>query len=206
MVGRAWVFYSKGAELSQAKPVLTIFVSIDWFLSRLSAPSEIARSLFEKADLDNNKTLEKDEVKKILKRMQINIDNKTLNAKFEAFDKDKNGVFDRKEFDLFIQSLLRKKELTTLFTKHAKDYQGIDDEYVMRVKELVNFYHEEQKMSITEQDALDIINQIKKGSVSAYHDNKKLPKISFYDFGTLIFSNWNLIFNSEHTEVYQVTL
>jgi len=164
----------------------------------------MARDLFDKADLDNNKMLEKDEIKKILKRMQINIDNKTINARFEAFDKDKNGSIDRKEFDAFIQSLLRKNELSKLFATYSREYKGHDDEPTMTAQELMIFYKVEQKVELSEQEANEIIHQIKKGSVSAFHNYKKIPKISFYDFGTLIFSNWNLAFNPEHVEVYMV--
>lgn len=139
-----------------------------------------------------------------MKRMRVNIDDKTLNQRFQGFDKVKNGTIDRKGFDTFIQTLLRKQELFKLFTQYALGYKGIDDEPVMTIQELMNFYREEQKTDITEKEALEIVNWLKKGSVSTFHNFKKIPKLSFYDFGTLIFSNQNLIFNSEHAHVYQV--
>jgi Ca2+-binding EF-hand superfamily protein len=164
----------------------------------------MAHQLFDKADLDGNNVLEKNEIKKILKQMQMKIDNKTLNAKIEAFDTDKNGTIDKKEFETFIQSLLRKKELSGLFKRYSRDYKETDDEPVMTAEELVVFYKEEQKMTITQPEAVEIILQIKKGSVSASQNYKDVPKLSFYDFGTLIFSNWNLAFNPEHTGIYMV--
>lgn len=136
--------------------------------------------------------------------MQINIDSKTLNQKFEAFDKDKNGTIDKKEFFQFVQSLMRKPELLPLFTKYASGYKGDDDEPVMSAQELVRFYKEEQKMQIPEQEALEIITRFKKGSVSTYPQFEQIPKMSFYNFNNLLFSNCNLIFNADHSLVYQV--
>jgi Ca2+-binding EF-hand superfamily protein len=172
----------------------------------MNSVGEIARNLFSKADLNDDNILNKDEMRKIMKQMQINIDNKTFNQKFEAFDKDKNGVIDKKEFNNFIQTLMRKPELLPLFKKYASEYNGVDDAPVMTPQELVRFYKEEQKMEILEQEALEIIDKLKNGSVSSYANFEKIHRMSFYDFSALIFSNVNLIFNSEHVNVYQVAV
>ena len=156
VVGGAWIFHSKGAWTSKDKIVRVLVLwshryMISFYFFRISSPAVIARDLFDKADVNNDKLLEKDEIKQILKKMQISIDNKTLNARFSAFDKDKNGVFDKREFDLFIQSLLRKNELIPLFSKYAKDYNGVDDMSVMATDELIRFYKEEQNTILSDE-------------------------------------------------------
>lgn len=165
----------------------------------------MARNYFEKADQDDNRSLDKNEIKKILKKMQISIDNKTLEARFNAFDHDKNGTFDMKEFEKFVQYLLRKPELLGLFKQYAKAYNGVDDQPVMTAAELAKFYKQEQKIDLAEQEAENIISRLKNNSVTPLHrDYKQVQKVSFYDFGTLIFSDLNLAFKSEHHGVYQV--
>ena len=47
--------------------------------------------------------------------MQVQINKKALDEKFQEFDIDNNGTIDKKEFDIFMQDMLKKEELKPVF-------------------------------------------------------------------------------------------
>lgn len=166
----------------------------------------MARELFEVADKDGDQKLNKEEVRKFLKTNQIDISKKEFNDRFDAFDIDKNGTIDQKEFIILMQNLQRKEELLPVFTKYAKEYNGKDDEPVMSISELIQFYKYEQATDLSQDQAKEFFELLKKVSVSGNPQNQRIEKISFHDFGTLIFSDWNSAFNPQHRQVHMVRI
>ena len=164
--------------------------------------SAIGNEVFSKADKDGSKTLTKDEVKKMLREMQLNVDKKSFNEIYQKFDADKNGLLDKNEFNLFLQTLMEKKELISLFKKYAKAFdENKKSEPCMTFEELQKFYSIEQNYNLQLDEIKETASMIK--SDPAFKGSNK-DLISFYEFSSLIFSEWNTIFNPKRKEVFQV--
>ena len=96
----------------------------------------------------------------------------------------------------FLHELLYKDELLSLFYNYstlAKNIQVLQgDEGIMAFNELKNFFLEEQKQEISTD------------SIRESFSNFAFENISFYIFGSLLFSDFNSIFNPEKEKIYQV--
>ncbi len=159
--------------------------------------------VFNKADKDGDKTLTKDEVRKMLREMQLSVDKKSFNEIYQKFDIDKNGLLDRNEFNLFIQTLMEKKELIPLFQKYAKAFdEKKKNEPCMTIEELQQFYYSEQHLHLKVEEIKEIASIIKEEDPAFAQSKTEL--ISFYEFSSLIFSNWNEVFNPRRKEIFQV--
>ena len=158
----------------------------------------LAREIFNRADLDGTKNLDKGEVKDMLKGLQIYVKNKEIDSFFQKYDVDKNKKIDIKEFEVFVTELLRKEELAPLFKQYCSLYhEKRYSEPAMNLFELLNFFQQEQGQAIT----LATLRKLNK-SFESIQATK--PCISFDFFCNLIFSQRNTIFNPEYSYKYQV--
>ena len=158
----------------------------------------LAREIFNRADIDGTKSLDKSEVRGMLKGLQIYVKNKEIDSFFEMYDIDKNKRIDIKEFEVFVTELLRKEELLPLFKKCcALHGERRRSEPSMTLLELLKFFQEEQTQSIT-------LATLRKLNTNFEVIPATKPCISFDFFCTLIFSQRNTIFNPEHSYNYQV--
>lgn len=165
----------------------------------------MAKDIFNKADRDGSKQLSKDEMKKILRELQIDADQKYFKEIYKQYDADGNGLMDKKEFDHMLKALFEKKELIPLFKTYAKKFDETKkDEPCMTFQELQQFYKIEQNVEATVEELSKIFEMINKENPAADEATGATQMISFYDFSTIIFSRWNLIFNPEKSGVYQV--
>ena len=157
----------------------------------------LAREIFNRADIDGTKSLDKVEVRGMLRSLQIYVKNKEIDSFFEAYDMDKNGRIEIKEFEVFVTELLRKEELMPLFEKYcALQSQRRESEPSMTLSELLRFFQEEQAQSI-------MLVTLRKLNTNFENIGETKPCISFDFFCTLIFSQKNTIFNPEHSYQYQ---
>lgn len=158
----------------------------------------IARDIFIRADIDGTKALDKNEIRMMLKELQIYVKNKEITAIFERYDSDKNAKIDMQEFETFITELFRKEELIPIFEKYAPNFRdGEYDQPVMSLFELLKFFNDEQKQMVT-------LASLRKIHKSFEHINATKSCISFDVFGSLIFSLKNTIFNPNNSYQYQV--
>jgi len=156
--------------------------------------------MFLKADVDGTKTLDRNEVKELLKDLQLYMRNKEINGIFEKYDSNKDNKIDIDEFETFVIELTRKKELLPIFRKYASHY--IPGEFVepaMNLFDLMKFFHVEQKQMIT-------LDDLRRLSPTFEHTNSLKPCISFDSFGNIIFSLRNTIFDPDKSYLYQVIL
>lgn len=158
----------------------------------------LIREMFLKADTDGTKTLDKGEVKELLKSLQIYMRNKEINQIFEKYDADKNKKIDMQEFENFVIEMTRKMELLPLYRQYAALYvEGEYQEPSMTLFELLKFFSVEQNQIIN-------LETLRKLSDSFAHISATKPCISFDFFGVIIFSSRNTIFNSDMSYIYQV--
>ena len=163
----------------------------------------ISADVFSKADKDGSKTLTKDEVRKLLREMQLNVDRKAFNDIFQTFDADKNGMLDKKEFYLFLHTLMEKKELIPIFKKYAKAFdEKKKNEPCMTFEELQQFYLKEQHTNLSLDELKEMAEIIRKDDPTVNQSNEDF--LSFYDFSALIFSLWNTVFDPLRREIFQV--
>jgi len=154
--------------------------------------------MFLKADVDGTKTLDRNEVRELLKGLQIYMRNKEINALFDKYDSNKDNKIDIEEFETFVIELTRKKELLPIYRKYASQYEeGEFSEPSMNLFDLLKFFHVEQKQMITLED-------LRRLSPSFEHTNSMKVCISFDFFGNIIFSLRNTIFLPEKSYLYQV--
>lgn len=155
--------------------------------------------MFLRADVDGTKTLDRNEVRDLLKDLQLYMRNKEINAIFDKYDNNKDNKIDIEEFETFVIELARKKELLPIFRKYASHY--VEGNFIgpaMNLFDLLKFFHVEQKQTLTLED-------LRRLSPNFEHTNSTKPCISFDFFGNIIFSLRNTIFDSDKSYLYQVT-
>ena len=124
--------------------------------------------------------------------------NRKLNDIIDKYDTNKNGTIDFEEFKELVKLLLRKDELIPLFQKYTVGWLKEDyDSPAMTLIELLRFFQEEQKQELT-------IDEIRKLHSSFKDVSPAKPCISFDQFGDLLFSLVNTIFNPERSIGFQV--
>ncbi|EGR27629.1 phosphatidylinositol-specific phospholipase x domain protein [Ichthyophthirius multifiliis] len=158
-----------------------------------------ADMLFIHADKDGNMNLNLQEIKQILKKMQISINKEYLIKLFQENDKNQNGQIDKKEFVEIIRKLSRKTEIQNIFQKYCIQYTGKqedDTKSLMTVIQYQNFSKNEQKESISLLETIHIFK-------SVAHEHQETLRISFQQFSELIFSEKNSIFHPKNEQVYQ---
>ena len=182
----------------------------------------LAQKLFLKADKDGNKTLDFDEVRKILRQLRIEINNEYLVKFFEKYDKDRNKTIDWTEFQEIIDDISLKPELKPVFKKYCLEAKNLKEDdplfnnAQMEFKEFAEFLKKEQKQDLSELEFRKLLGMIhsdftknilaesrKSMSYCEDRDGRKRLAINFSEFCSIIFSRNNEIFEPSKLEVYQ---
>lgn len=137
-------------------------------------------------------------MQKLLKDLQLYVKKNEIDKLFQKYDLNRNDEFEMMEFERMITELYRKSELMPVFKKYASAY--VEGEYetpAMSLFDLVKFFQEEQRQTITIAEARKI------------HPSFEIvfamkPCITFDFFGCLIFSMKNTIINPINSFVHQV--
>ena len=126
----------------------------------------LAQKLFLKADKDGNKTLDFDEVRKILRQLRIEINNEYLVKFFEKYDKDRNKTIDWTEFQEIIDDISLKPELKPVFKKYCLEAKNLKEDdplfnnAQMEFKEFAEFLKKEQKQDLSELEFRKLLGMI----------------------------------------------
>ena len=100
------------------------------------------------ADRDGNNTLDFQEIKELMHRCNININQRALRDAFDSVDVDHNGVLDFDEFLELNERMNYKVELEAAFTFYSSDnpITGVPDRYrrIITPEMFVRFLREEQ--------------------------------------------------------------
>ena len=184
----------------------------------------LARKLFLKADMDGNKKLDFEEVRKILQQLHIEIKHDFLVKFFDKYDKDKNRMIDWKEFQAIIDDISLKPELKPIFLKYCSQIKqnhnnNNNDETDaeqsrMKFEEFQLFLKKEQKQDISEEEFCHLLYLIHSDTPhtgilddlkrkKSFTEEKKKLSINFSEFCSIIFSRNNEIFDPEKLEIYQ---
>ena len=182
----------------------------------------IAKKLFLRADKDGSKTLDFEEIKKILQQLHMEINYQFLLKFFEKYDKDKNKEIDWNEFQEIIDDISLKPELKEVFQEYCKlenkqnmiKNKEIPMETRMQFSEFQNFLRKEQKQEISEEEFCHLLYLIHSDTPRSmilnelndkknFNEEKKQLSINFSEFCTIIFSKNNDIFDPEKLEIYQ---
>jgi phosphatidylinositol phospholipase C delta len=157
--------------------------------------------LWVQADVDNSGTVEFKELAKLLHQLNCQVSDADLKKQYRLFDTDGSGSLDFNEFRRFFASLSERPELRPLFNKYALTNQGGG----MKPSEFANFLSEEQKFTVTEIEAQQLIrantsttssqlsfsdfcrflsnpaaNSLLKPCVSNITDNMNLPMLEYF--------------------------
>ena len=107
--------------------------------------NSIATNLFIRADKDGSHSLDESEVQKMLNELHIKFDKKLVLQYFKEYDKDANGTLDLEEFRGLVQKLMRKPELSKVFSELVNRDDFHDEEELLERHKLEGFYKEHQK-------------------------------------------------------------
>lgn len=118
----------------------------------------VALKAWTKADTNNSGNLNLEEVKKLMKSLNICVNDLEVKQIFDVFDVDKSGSIDKKEFEKLIETLMQKPEIDEIFNQVAggKDFLDADDfRYFMQSSQkqkndediFRNFCNPEEKMT-----------------------------------------------------------
>lgn len=185
----------------------------------------MAQKLFLQADKDGNKTLDLEEIRKILQQLHIDINHQYLVKFFEKYDKDKNNSIDWTEFQEIIDDISLKPELKQVFSRYSNEAKYLNDEKLfsishMEFKEFQEFLRKEQRQEMSEKEfrkLLYLIHADPTNTMNMYsmNDSKKNKSfceeidprdqlsISFSEFCSIIFSKNNELIEPEKLEIYQ---
>ena len=154
-------------------------------------------NLFQDADADRNGTLDLKECRKLVKLMNIEMDNTLVEHIFNLANTDqraKHGVqvLDGHEFLDFIHLLAKRPELEELYMTHCDAHS-----LVMTSKELKRFLEVEQATELSSTDADRLIDRFERSP------SREKGAMTFMGFTALLNSDLFHVMKSEHRTVYQ---
>ncbi|XP_022111015.1 1-phosphatidylinositol 4,5-bisphosphate phosphodiesterase delta-4-like isoform X2 [Acanthaster planci] len=160
------------------------------------------RETFEKADRNQDGSVDFEECMKLLKKMNVKMDKNHAKKLFETADvhthQDAKGktvtkALDAEEFISFYQMVTRRPELVKVF----QEYSGEDDYWTLQ--EFVEFMHEEMKrLQVKPQWCKEIIQKYEPSE-----ECKKRDILSFDGFQLFMKGPNGLLFNPFHSTIYQ---
>ncbi|XP_038047120.1 1-phosphatidylinositol 4,5-bisphosphate phosphodiesterase delta-4-like isoform X2 [Patiria miniata] len=160
------------------------------------------REAFEKADRNQDGSVDFEECLKLLKKMNVKMDKNHAKKLFEKADvrthedakgKTVSNALDAEEFINFYRMVTRRPELVKVF----QEYSGEDDYWTL--EEFVEFMHEEMKrFQIKAPWCKEIIEKYEPSD-----DCRKRNILSFDGFQLFMKGANGLLFNPFHSTVYQ---
>ncbi|XP_061182848.1 1-phosphatidylinositol 4,5-bisphosphate phosphodiesterase eta-1-like isoform X2 [Saccostrea echinata] len=153
------------------------------------------KEAFRMADKNNDGSLDFEEILKLLKQLNADMDKKYVQTLFDKADTTKTygkPVLDAEEFVKFYHMLTERPEIDEIFMKYddGKGYWTFTD--------LCKFFYHEQKLDLTEDQSKELI--------AAFEPQKQLQledQLSPIGFRTLLASHNQQLFNPVHRRVYQ---
>ncbi|KAG5283383.1 hypothetical protein AALO_G00041470 [Alosa alosa] len=148
---------------------------------------------FVKADKNKDGRMNFKEIRKLLKMMNLDMNEQHAMLLFKTADKSQTDSLEAEEFVEFYKMLTERKEILELFQEYSSDGEKLS------VCDLVDFLREEQLEGDTsQQHAVDLIDRYEPS------DNAKKRQVMSIDgFLMYLCSSEGSIFNAEHQGLYQ---
>ncbi|XP_076119821.1 1-phosphatidylinositol 4,5-bisphosphate phosphodiesterase delta-4 [Alosa pseudoharengus] len=148
---------------------------------------------FVKADKNKDGRMNFKEIRKLLKMMNLDMNEQHAMLLFKTADKSQTDSLEAEEFVEFYKMLTERKEILELFQEYSSDGEKLS------VCDLVDFLREEQLEGDTsQQHAVDLIDRYEPS------DNAKKRQVMSIDgFLMYLCSPEGSIFNAEHQGLYQ---
>ncbi|XP_062390525.1 1-phosphatidylinositol 4,5-bisphosphate phosphodiesterase delta-4 [Sardina pilchardus] len=148
---------------------------------------------FVKADKNKDGRMNFKEIRKLLKMMNLDMNEQHAMLLFKTADKSQSDSLEAEEFVEFYKMLTERKEILELFQEYSSDGEKLS------VCDLVDFLREEQLEGDTsQQHAVDLIDRYEPSG-----NAKKRQAMSIDGFLMYLCSPEGSIFNSEHQGLYQ---
>ncbi|XP_059198678.1 1-phosphatidylinositol 4,5-bisphosphate phosphodiesterase delta-4 [Centropristis striata] len=151
------------------------------------------RDWFKKADINKDEKMNFKEVRKLLKMMNVEMNEERASDLFKMADKSESGFLEMEQFVDFYKMLTERKEVLKVFQDYSADGEKL------LLDELKNFLSvEQQEGEQSSQHAQELIDRYEP-SESA----KKQGFMSYDGFQAYLCSQEGSIFKPEHQELHQ---
>ncbi|NXX83096.1 PLCD4 phosphodiesterase, partial [Urocolius indicus] len=169
-------------QLIRSFPLTPALVSCTWI-----------RDWFQKADKNKDGRMNFKEVQRLLKMMNVDMNEDHALRLFQAADKSESGTLEGEEFVLFYKALTQREEVLSLFQDFSEDGKKLT------LLELVDFLQQEQlEDEGTEELAMELIDKYEPSeTVRALH------ALSADGFLMYLCSPEGSIFNPQHRALWQ---
>ncbi|NXL56014.1 PLCD4 phosphodiesterase, partial [Chordeiles acutipennis] len=163
-------------------PLTSALVSCTWI-----------RDWFQKADKNKDGRMNFKEVQRLLKMMNVDMNEDHALRLFQAADKSDSGTLEGEEFVLFYKSLTQREEVLSLFQEYSEDGKKLT------LLELVDFLQQEQlEIEGTEELAMGLIDKYEPSETA-----RARHVLSADGFLMYLCSPEGSIFNPQHRALWQ---
>lgn len=171
-------------------------IHMEQYMDQKQQADRWIKDAFNMADKNNDGSLDFEEVMKLLKQLNADMDKKYVKALFDKADTEKSAKgksrLDRNEFVEFYHLLTERAEIEEIFLRYdgGKGYMDCQD--------LQRFLRNDQKLAMQDDDVNEII--------AAYEPQKQLQlddHMSLIGFRTFLTSRDQQMFNPSCRRVYQ---
>ncbi|XP_078332156.1 1-phosphatidylinositol 4,5-bisphosphate phosphodiesterase delta-1-like [Crassostrea virginica] len=174
---------------------LRFALHMDQYMDQKQQTDRWIKEAFQMADKNNDGSLDFEEILKLLKQLNADMDKKYVQELFNKADTTKTRgkpVLDAEEFVKFYHMLTERPEIDEIFMKYD------DGKGFWTFTDLCKFFYHEQKLDLTEDQSKELI--------AAFEPQKQLQledHLSPIGFRTLLASHDQQLFNPVHRRVYQ---
>ncbi|NXJ13090.1 PLCD4 phosphodiesterase, partial [Odontophorus gujanensis] len=163
-------------------PLTCVLVSCTWI-----------RDWFQKADKNKDGRMNFKEVQRLLKMMNVDMNEDHALRLFQAADKSESGTLEGEEFVLFYKALTEREEVQSLFQEFSEDGKKLT------LLELVDFLRQEQlEEEGTEELAMELIDKYEPSETA-----RARHVLSADGFLMYLCSPEGSIFNPQHRALWQ---
>ncbi|NXQ83379.1 PLCD4 phosphodiesterase, partial [Nyctibius grandis] len=151
------------------------------------------RDWFQKADKNKDGRMNFKEVQRLLKMMNVDMNEDHALRLFQAADKSESGTLEGEEFVLFYKALTQREEVLSLFQEYSEDGKKLT------LLELVDFLrHEQLEDEGTEELAMELIDKYEPSETA-----RARHVLSADGFLMYLCSPEGSIFNPRHRALWQ---
>ncbi|NXG58800.1 PLCD4 phosphodiesterase, partial [Hemiprocne comata] len=169
-------------QLIESFPLTSALVSRTWI-----------RDWFQKADKNKDGRMNFKEVQRLLKMMNVDMNEDHALRLFQAADKSESGTLEGEEFVLFYKALTQREEVLSLFQDYSEDGKKLT------LLELVDFLRQEQlEDEGTEELAMELIDKYEPSETA-----RARHVLSADGFLMYLCSPEGSIFNPRHRVLWQ---
>ncbi|XP_055996618.1 1-phosphatidylinositol 4,5-bisphosphate phosphodiesterase eta-2-like isoform X3 [Ostrea edulis] len=174
---------------------LRFALHMDQYMDQKQQTDRWIKEAFQMADKNNDGGLDFEEILKLLKQLNADMDKKYVQTLFDKADTKKTHgkpALDAEEFVRFYHMLTERPELDEIFMRYddGKGYWSFSD--------LCKFFFHEQKLDLTEDQSKELI--------AAFEPQKQMQledHLGPIGFRSLLASQNQQLFNPVHKRVYQ---